>query len=190
MRTETLNVFFSLLALLAFAISATGAVAAVVAVVSPVARRRLAHWCAGSWDRIVGMGFAVAFVSTAGSLYYSEIADFEPCVLCWYQRIAMYPLVLILGIGWLRRDASSAWYALPLAGIGAGISTYHVLVERYPSLGEGLSCSVQAPCSVPYFRQFGWITIAVMALAGFLAVATCCVGAIIGDRVDRTMADS
>jgi disulfide bond formation protein DsbB len=185
--TRTANVFFSLLAFMAFAIVAVGFLAGVAAVASGSLRVHLARVLSAHWDRAIAVGFAIALVATAGSLYYSEIAGFVPCPLCWYQRIAMYPLVVILGIGWLRRDATAAWYALPLAGVGACISAYHVLVERYPSFGEGVSCSAQAPCTVPYFRQFGWVTLAVMALAGFLAVATLAVAALVGARTERTM---
>lgn len=187
MNTRTANLFFSLLAFLAFAIAATGVVVAIAAACSRTSRERILTTLAATWDRALGVGFGVALVATLGSLYYSEIADFIPCPLCWYQRIAMYPLAVVLGIGWLRRDAGAAWYSLPIATVGACISAYHVAVERYPSLGDGLSCSLQAPCTVPYFRQFGWVTLAVMALAGFLAVMALSVGALVGARADRTM---
>ena len=68
----------------------------------------------------------------AGSLYFSEVAHFVPCRLCWYQRIAMYPLVLLLGIATLRRDVGIRLYAIPLAAIGAAVSIYHVQLERFP----------------------------------------------------------
>jgi len=188
MDTETANVFFSLLAFVAFAIAAVGIAVAVVAAVSTPLRASTVAFLARWWDRTHLVAFAVATVATIGSLYYSQVADFVPCELCWYQRICMYPLVVVLGIGWWRRDPTASWYALPLAVVGAGIAGYHVLIERYPSLGAGLRCSVEAPCTVPWFREFGWVTIAVMSLAGFLAVLTCSVAALIGARADRTMA--
>lgn len=187
MDTEAANLFFSLLAFVAFGIVAVGLGALIAAAASRDARTRVVVTLAREWDRSLGLGFGVAVVATVGSLYYSEVADFVPCELCWYQRICMYPLVVVLGIGWLRRDATAAWYALPLAIVGGSISTYHMLVERYPSLGEGLSCSLEAPCTVPYFREFGWVTLAVMALAGFLAILACVVGALVGASADRTM---
>ena len=75
----------------------------------------------------------VAIVTTAGSLYYSEHFHFLPCELCWYQRIVMYPLVVVLGVGWFRRDKAVWMTALPFVVIGAPLSLYHWLVERVPS---------------------------------------------------------
>jgi disulfide bond formation protein DsbB len=112
---------------------------------------------------------AVAATATAGSLYLSEVARLEPCVLCWYQRIAMYPLVLLLGMAAVRRDASIRPYVLALAAIGALISTYHVAVQRLPGLPSG-SCSLAAPCSAIQVEVFGFITIPVLALVAFLTV--------------------
>lgn len=190
MSTRTADLFFSLLAFIAFSIAAAGLLAAGACIVSASARTQIRATLATTWDRALGLGFAIALVATLGSLYYSEIADYIPCPLCWYQRIAMYPLTIILGVGWLRRDAGAAWYSLPIAVVGACVSSYHVLIERYPTLGDGLSCSLQAPCTVPYFRQFGWVTLAVMALAGFLAVATLSIAVLVGARATSTMAPS
>ena len=113
----------------------------------------------------------VALVSMTGSLYLSEVAGFEPCSLCWYQRIAMYPLVLILGIAAVRGDAGVRRYAGPVAAIGAAISVWHIGVERLPGLPTG-SCSLSAPCDLIWVERFGFVTIPVMALAGFLAILT------------------
>lgn len=113
----------------------------------------------------------VALVATTGSLYLSEVAGFVPCALCWYQRIAMYPLVVILGVAAWRNDPGVARYAGPLAGIGALISIYHIGVQRLPGLPSG-ACSLDTPCSVIYVERFGFVTIPVMALAGFLAILT------------------
>jgi disulfide bond formation protein DsbB len=115
------------------------------------------------------LAFGVAAASTAGSLYFSEVANFTPCKMCWLQRIAMYPLSAILLVGALRRDRDVRWYALPIAGVGAVISTYHFVIERRPSLGGG-SCDITAPCTVPWFTEFGFITLAFMALCGFVAI--------------------
>ena len=82
-----------------------------------------------------------------GSLYFSEVAHFVPCRLCWYQRIAMYPLVLLLGIATLRRDRGIRLYAIPLAAIGAAVSIYHVQLERFPD--QASFCSLEAPCNLP-----------------------------------------
>jgi disulfide bond formation protein DsbB len=113
---------------------------------------------------------AVAIVATLGSLYYSEVADFPPCRLCWFQRIGMYPLAVILPIAAWRRDRSVRWYALPLAVGGGLVSVYHVLIERYPSLESG-SCDPTNPCSIIWVERLGYLTIPTMALSGFALIA-------------------
>jgi disulfide bond formation protein DsbB len=112
----------------------------------------------------------VALVATAGSLYFSEIAHFEPCRLCWFQRIAMYPLAVVLPIAAWRHDVGVIRYALPLALLGAPISVYHYLIELFPSL-EGGACDPRNPCSLVWFREFGFITLPFMALAAFALIA-------------------
>jgi disulfide bond formation protein DsbB len=104
-----------------------------------------------------------------GSLYLSEVADYPPCRLCWFQRIAMYPLVPLLLIAAVRRDRNIRLYGIVLAGIGSLISVWHLLVERFPDL-EGTSCDPVNPCSIIWFERFGYLTIPAMALSGFLAV--------------------
>ncbi len=117
------------------------------------------------------LAFLVAAVAMAGSLYFSVGAGFVPCDLCWYQRIAMYPLAPILGVAALRRDPRVAWYAVPVALIGAALSIYHIGVERLPGVPSGW-CSLQSPCNVIWVERFGFVTIPTMALLGFLAIVT------------------
>jgi disulfide bond formation protein DsbB len=114
----------------------------------------------------------VAIVTTLGSLYYSLHAGFIPCELCWYQRIAMYPLVVVLGVGWLRRDPKAWITALPFVVVGAPLALYHWLVERVPSFAESSSCSAFAPCTAPYFEKLGFVTLAWMSLSSFLLIGT------------------
>jgi disulfide bond formation protein DsbB len=153
--------FTALLALIAGA----GAIAIVVAALVPAGRRLIAALD----DAVLWLAWLVAAVATAGSLYFSEHADYVPCKLCWFQRIAMYPLAVVLLIAAARRDRGVRWYALPLAGIGILISTYHYLIEWHPNW-EATSCDVTAPCSVPYFREFGFVSLSFMALCGFAAI--------------------
>ena len=127
---------------------------------------------------------ATAFVCMAGSLYFSEEAHFVPCRLCWYQRIAMYPLVLLLGIAAVRRVVAIRLYAIPLAAIGAAVSIYHVQLERFPE--QATFCSVEAPCNLPPVQQFGFVTLAVMALCGFAAIVALLAVA----RAPRSAADA
>ncbi len=112
---------------------------------------------------------AVALTATAGSLYLSEVAEFPPCRLCWFQRVAMYPLVPVLGLAALRRDQGVRLYGIVLAGIGSLVSIWHLLVERYPDL-EGSSCDPLNPCSIIWVERFGYLTIPAMALSGFAAI--------------------
>ncbi len=127
-------------------------------------------WTQGK-DSALSIACLVALVATLGSLYLSEIANYPPCTLCWLQRIAMYPLVVILGIGALREDRAVGWYALPLTGIGAALAFYHVLVQRVPGLDQATSCSAEAPCNAMWVREFGFVSIPVMALGAFLLIA-------------------
>jgi disulfide bond formation protein DsbB len=119
----------------------------------------------------VPLALVVAVVATAGSLYLSEVAHFTPCVLCWYQRIAMYPLVVILGVAlWRRRDDAHT-YVLPIAGIGAAIASYHVTLERFPSLESG-ACDPAVPCTLIWTQRLGYLTIPTMALSAFALIIT------------------
>ncbi len=111
----------------------------------------------------------VAAIATAGSLYFSEVAHFIPCQLCWYQRIAMYPQVLLLGMAALRRDIGIRPYAMAMSLIGAAISFYHVIIQRFPSLSTG-ACSADAPCTQINLEVFGFVTIPFLALSAFLLI--------------------
>lgn len=113
---------------------------------------------------------AVATVATSGSLYFSESAGYVPCRLCWFQRIAMYPIAVVALVALLRRDRSARWYIVPLAVIGAAISTYHVLIE-WGWLNDSESCALFGPsCADVWFEAFGFVTLALMALAGFVSI--------------------
>jgi len=119
----------------------------------------------------VTAAWGVALLASAGSLYFSEVVHYTPCTLCWYQRIAMYPLVLILGIALVRRDTAVRIYAIPLAAIGAVVSIYHYLLEWYPTLDYG-ACSAGIPCTQVWFRAFGFVSMPLLALIAFGLVIT------------------
>jgi disulfide bond formation protein DsbB len=137
----------------------------------PRSRRILYIYAAREHRSVLSLAWLFSLVATLGSLYFSEIVGFVPCLLCWYQRIAMYPLVIILGVAAVRGDAGVARYAGPLAFIGALVSIWHIGVERIPGLPSG-SCSLETPCSAILVQVVGFITIPTMALAGFLAILT------------------
>ncbi len=113
----------------------------------------------------------VAVTAMAGSLYFSEVGHLTPCLFCWYQRCLMYPLAIVLTVAAIRRDDKVRPYALALAGIGALVSTYHYLLEWIHSLDTG-ACAVSVPCTFVYFRQFGFMSLAFMALTGFAFIFT------------------
>jgi disulfide bond formation protein DsbB len=114
--------------------------------------------------------WVVALVATLGSLYFSEIADFQPCRLCWFQRIAMYPLaVLLFGIA-LRKDVRNGFlYAIPFPVVGLGISLYHVYIEHHPE-AESASCRAGVPCSTKWIDELGYVTIPVLAGTAFATI--------------------
>jgi len=162
---DAAELFFALLALVALA-------GAVVLVVARLLRDRspaAAQLVAAVDDAALWIAFLVAATATAGSLYFSEVAHFTPCRLCWFQRIAMYPLSVILLVAAIRRDRDVRWYVGPLAAIGALVSTYHYLIEWKPSL-EGGACGVGPSCADIWFRELGFVTLAFMALCGFVAI--------------------
>ena len=111
---------------------------------------------------------AIAAASMAGSLYFSEVANYLPCTLCWYQRIAMYPLAILGVVAVIRHERATA-YLTTLAGIGLPISLYHWLLERFPDIDAGV-CSVTVPCEFVWFEKFGFVTLPFMALTGFAAI--------------------
>jgi disulfide bond formation protein DsbB len=121
------------------------------------------------------LAFVVALTATAGSLYLSEVAGFIPCTLCWYQRIAMYPLVVVLGIAAWQRDAAVRRYVVPLGTIGALVAAYHVALQRLPGLPSG-ACALDIPCTAIYVERFGFVTIPVMAFTGFVTIVTLLLG--------------
>lgn len=155
------------LALLAV-LAEAGAVAIVVAWIfrrsewSRRLRRELA-------PRALWMATAVATISTAGSLWFSEIVGFIPCNLCWYQRIAMYPLVVLLAVAAARRDHGVRLPASILAGVGGGISILHLFEQWGPHIDLGV-CSTTVPCSSKWVLEFGYLTIPAMALSGFVFI--------------------
>ena len=161
--TETVSLFLALLAVVAEV--------SVVVIIGLV----LAGWL-GAVTEAIGprallLAFCVAAVSMGGSLYFSEVSHFVPCRLCWYQRIAMYPLVPILGVAAWRRDRSVRPYALILSITGMVIAAYHVLLERYPRL-ESSVCELTNPCTLIWIKRLGYLTIPTMSLSAFALITT------------------
>ena len=155
------NTFLALLALFALAL-ALGLV---------VYRAVRGPEAASGWgNQALWLAWLVALVATTGSLVYSEVIHFVPCRLCWFQRIAMYPMSVVLLVGAVRRDLAARFSALPLALIGLLISIWHYTIQVFPSL-EGGSCDSLNPCSARYVEVLGFISIPFMAGAGFTLIA-------------------
>ncbi|EKN63463.1 disulfide oxidoreductase [Schinkia azotoformans] len=113
----------------------------------------------------------VSIVATLGSLYFSEIRGFIPCELCWYQRILMYPLVLILGIGTFQSDISVKKFVLPMSLFGGAISFMHYLEQKVPGFAGIKPCVKGVPCSTEYINWLGFITIPFLALTAFTLIS-------------------
>src|SRR2546421_12925734 len=96
------------------------------------------------WGYELWGGFVVAAIATGGSLFFSEIAGFPPCELCWFQRICMYPLSILLLLAALANDHRVARYLWPLPLVGAGVSVYHLLIEN-GAISEPQACVISAP---------------------------------------------
>ena len=163
-----------LLAGMALLFGALGLVV-LVAAAHPSGRARLRREF-GSPRALLGLAWVVALAATAGSLYFSNVAGFAPCVLCWWQRIAMYPLVLVLGVATLSGDARAWRYAVPLTVAGFAIALYHITLQHQPALDVG-ACAADVPCTVRYVSVLGYVTIPGMAGASFLAVTGFLAGA-------------
>jgi disulfide bond formation protein DsbB len=119
------------------------------------------------------LALLVATVTMLGSLYYSKIADFIPCELCWYQRIAAYPLVIVLGTALVRRDPLGVRpYVIGPCLVGAVISVYHSWIQAFPPESGTSFCTEEAPCTVRYVWELGFISLPFMALSAFVSIIT------------------
>ena len=137
-----------------------------VASTGPRLRGRIAA-VAGGTGALLAAG--VAALATAGSLWYSEGAGFPPCELCWYQRIAMYPLVVILGLAAVRGSATGRITGLVVAGLGLTVSAWHNLIETFPDLDTG-GCDASNPCTIRWVEGLGFWTIPRMAAGCFVVI--------------------
>ncbi len=120
-----------------------------------------------STDLKVRINFLLVTAGTAGSLVFSEILGFPPCLLCWYQRICLYPLVAIFGAAIWTDDKGYRKYALPLTVAGLVISIYHNLLY-FGFISEALvPCTKDVSCTSKQLEVFGFLTIPLMSLLCF-----------------------
>lgn len=115
--------------------------------------------------------FTVSLVATLGSLYFSEIKQYEPCKLCWFQRIFMYPMVIISLIAYIQKNARIALTTLVLSCIGGLISLYHYGIQKLDFLSESAPTCGRVPCTGQYINWGGFITIPFLALTAFILIA-------------------
>lgn len=119
------------------------------------------------------LAWTIALLAMVGSLFFSEVMELPPCVLCWYQRIASYPLVLIIGVGIILRDPRMKIYALPLCLAGLAVAIYHNLLY-YGFIPESITpCTEGVPCNAVQIEWLGFITIPLMGLGAFVSLALC-----------------
>ena len=163
MNVEQMSSFFAVLALGSLGLGAVG----LVGTFTPGAPQRNRQLR----PALLPLALLIAAVATAGSLYYSEVAGYVPCEMCWYQRIAMYALVPVLTVAVARRDRAGGWYALVLALGGLGVSVYHYRLQVFGDSGSGASCDPAAPCTYQWVDSFGFVSIPFMAGCGFIGIA-------------------
>ncbi len=122
-----------------------------------------------AWMLVFG-AWLVAGASSLGSLFFSEIMQLPPCSLCWYQRIFMFPLALILPFGLFPFDRGVLRYALPLAVLGWLIAIFHLLLMTGVIPEELEPCTEGVPCSAQLIDWFGFVSIPLLSVAAFTAI--------------------
>jgi disulfide bond formation protein DsbB len=122
-----------------------------------------------SWWLTFG-AWLVASTSTLGALFFGEVMNLPTCVLCWYQRIFMFPLVLMLPIGMFPFDRKVVRYALPLAVLGWLFAAFHVLLVAGVIPESVTPCTQGVPCSEQAIAWFGFVTIPLMSLVAFSGI--------------------
>lgn len=121
--------------------------------------------------RLILSALIVSVVATSGSLFYSEIAGYDPCKLCWFQRILMYPQVILLAIAYKKSDVEITTYSLALSILGLAIAVYHYIIQF--SQSPLVPCSTvgySVSCSDHFTLSYGYITIPMMAMTAFALI--------------------
>ncbi len=128
--------------------------------------KRQDHSPERTWT-LVFLAWLIASVSTLGALFLSQVMDIAPCVLCWYQRIFMFPLVFILAAGLFPFDARLVHYALPLTVVGWMVALFHVLIVAGVVPENIRPCAQGVPCKDQPIEWFGFLTIPSLSLIAF-----------------------
>ncbi|NBI28349.1 disulfide oxidoreductase [Chengkuizengella marina] len=117
------------------------------------------------------VSWAISLIATLGSLYFSEIREYIPCTYCWYQRILMYPLVILIGIAAIRKDHKIVIYTLPMTLLGIFISGYHYIIQKTSLFQDtGDSCGI-IPCNASYINWLNFITIPFLSFTAFTLIS-------------------
>lgn len=124
-------------------------------------------------ENIAYLAWFQALAAVVASLYFSEVLKYPPCILCWYQRILMYPLVLILAVGIIKRDKDMPFYVLPLSILGMIVAFYHNLLQMDILAQELAPCALGVSCTEKYINWFNIISIPLLSLAAFAVITTC-----------------
>lgn len=119
------------------------------------------------------LAFTQALLATLLSLFFSGILHLPPCILCWYQRICMYPLVIILAVGISKKDKNLPLYVLPFSVTGFFIALYHYLLQKNVIPESAAPCIQGISCTTKYIELFGFITIPFLSLVAFLLITIC-----------------
>ena len=126
-----------------------------------------------SFEAPAYIAWVIVLLGMVGSLFFSEVMNYPPCVLCWYQRIALYPLVAVIAAGIVLRDQRMKYYALPLTVAGLLIAVYHNLLY-YGVIPKSISpCTEGVSCTDTQLELLGFITIPLLSLAAFAFIAVC-----------------
>jgi disulfide bond formation protein DsbB len=180
-NTEAVQLFSAILAL--------ATLAGGIITLAALAFEKSMSW-AGAWlTQVRASGLWIICMITTGamvgSLYFSEKVGFAPCKLCWYQRIAMFSIAIISFVAALRNDKNIARYTIVLAPLGLIVSTYHYLLEWFPTL-EANVCSLDVPCTAVWFRELGFVTFAFMAGGTFITVIAVSLAIMREEKIDST----
>ena len=165
-----INTGYALLALVADALVVLVVVGFIISRTSPSARESWARLRDGVTPFALQIAWIVAVLATFGSLFLQYVEHFDPCEFCWFQRICMYPLSLLLGIAAFRGDFQVAKrYFIGLSVVGAGLAIYHYQLEHIP---QPTVCDPTVPCNIAVINIFGFITVPFLSMAAFLLIST------------------
>ena len=131
---------------------------------------------------LVFAAWLIAAVSTLGALFLSEIMGVAPCVLCWYQRVFMFPLVFVLATGLFPADPRVVRYAFPLVVMGWLVALFHLLLTRGVVPASASPCTPGIPCSQIDIEWFGFVTIPLLSLLSFSAIGFALLSAYLKER--------